>query len=545
MMAAMLNQQLIKQIVIFFFLLAMATFVSFWPITTTSQSLSPPPYDYLLRGGMVVDGSGSPRFRADVAVRDDRIVRISRETLPADLAKMTLDVSGLIVAPGFIDSHAHVAVKLHEYPLAENFLRQGITTILATNHSQDQPWPLDEYAASLRIAPNVCFFAGHTWTRKQVMGLENRAPTAVELEKMKSLVDASMRQGALGLATGLEYVPATFATTEEVIELAKVAARHGGVYVTHMRDEGPGLWKSVEEVIRIAREARIPAQINHHKASGAAQFGWTKQTLAMIDAARAEGLNITHDVYPYTAFSTLSEIMFPAWALADGAEAFARRVANAATRRRLEREMLAIFPTMAGRDLASVQFRVLPADQRFNGRTLRDYVRNLKQPPTLEAGIKALSELQLKGGFEGIFHAMDEADVVRLLRHTWAMIETDGDLVGWGQGFPHPRSYGAFPRVLARYVREQKVLTLEEAIRRMTSLPAAQFKLSERGQLREGLFADIVVFDAERIQDHATYTDPHRYSTGVAHLLVNGAPVIRNGALTGEKPGRVLLRGSR
>jgi len=359
---------------------------------------------------------------------------------------------------------------------------------------------------------------------------------------MKGLVDASMRQGALGLATGLEYVPATFARTDEIVELAKIAAKYGGVYVTHMRDEGPKLIEAVKETIHIARQAHIPAQINHHKASGAAHYGLTKQTIALIDAARSEGLDLAHDIYPYTAFSTYSDLMFPAWALADGQEALARRVANPATRRRIEREMRTIFPAMAGRDLTSVQFRVLPADQRYNGRTLADFVRGRKQLPTIANGIRALIDLQLQGGFDGIFHAMDEDDVVRLLRHPWTMIETDGDLVGWGQGFPHPRSYGAFPRVLARYVRERNVLTLPEAIRRMTSLPAQQMRLPERGLLREGLFADVVVFDEAKIEDRATYTEPHQYATGIVHLIVNGTPVIQSGALTGEKPGRVLRR---
>lgn len=500
-------------------------------------------YDLLLRGGTVVDGSGKTRFRADVAIKGERLAKIDPAGIAAEQSAQVIDATGLTIAPGFIDSHAHVAVDLDKYPLAENFLRQGITTIMATNHSQDQPWPLDQYAATLRSAPNVGFFAGHTWTRKQVLGLEDRAPSPDELEKMKAYVEASMRQGALGLATGLEYVPAIFSDTREVIELAKVAAKYGGVYVTHLRDEGPKLIEAVQEAIRIAREASIPAQINHHKASGAAHYGWTKQTLALIDAARTEGLDVTHDVYPYTAFSTYSDIMFPAWALADGKEAFARRAADPATRRKLESEMRTIFPTMAGRDLTSVQFRVLAADERYNGRTLDDYVRGRKQASTLANGIKALIDLQLKDGFIGIFHAMDEADVVRLLRHPWAMIETDGDLIGWGEGFPHPRSYGSFPRVLARYVREQRVLTLEEAIRRMTSLPSQQMRLRERGLLREGMFADVVVFNAEKIEDHATYTDPHRFATGVAHLLVNGAVVMQNGALTGNKPGRVLRRG--
>ena len=514
--------------------------VFWWHEAGTRAAL--PVYDLLLRGGTVVDGSGAVGFRADLAIKGDRIAKIERAGLPAEQARRTVDVTGLTIAPGFIDSHAHVAVNLHEYPLAENFLRQGITTLMATNHSQDQPWPLDQYAATLRMAPNVGYFAGHTWTRKQVMGLQNRDPDASELEKMKGLVDASMRQGALGLATGLEYVPATFARTDEIVELAKIAAKYGGVYVTHMRDEGPKLIEAVKETIHIARHARIPTQINHHKASGAAHYGLTKQTIALIDAARSEGLDVAHDIYPYTAFSTYSDLLFPAWALADGQEALARRVADPATRRRIEREMRTIFPSMAGRDLTSVQFRVLPADQRYNGRTLADFVRGRKQLPTIANGIRALIDLQLQGGFDGIFHAMDEADVVRLLRHPWTMIETDGDLVGWGEGFPHPRSYGAFPRVLARYVRERNVLTLPEAIRRMTSLPAQQMRLRERGLLREGLYADVVVFDEAKVEDRATYTKPHQYATGIVHLLVNGAPVIQSGALTGEKPGRVLRR---
>ncbi|MCS6816782.1 MAG: D-aminoacylase [Blastocatellia bacterium] len=519
---------------------AISVLVGIVPISAVSPAFVERPYDILIRGGIVVDGTGAPRFRADVAIRGDRIARVDRSGIPADQAAVVLEADGLIIAPGFIDHHAHIATNIHEYPLAENFLRQGITTILASLHSGDQPWPLDAYAASLKIAPNVGFFAGHTWIRKQVLGLENRAPTPSELERMKALVEESMKQGALGLSTGLLYVPAFYATTEEIIELAKVAARYGGIYVTHMRDEGPGLIRSVEETIRIAREAGIPAQINHHKVVGAAQFGWSRRTLELIDAARAEGLDIKHDLYPYTASSTGSSILFPQWALAGGARAFAERIADPQTRARIEREMRAIFRERAGQDLRSIQFRTVPSAPQYNGKTLADMVRDRGLPPTIESGIQVVIELQLAGGFSAIYHSMDEEDVKRIMQHPWAMFETDGDLVGYGEGFPHPRSYGAFPRVLARYVRELKVLTLEEAIRRMTSLSAAQIGQFERGVIREGMYADIVVFDPERIQDLATYTDPHRYSVGVVHLLVNGVLVIRNAALTGEKPGRVL-----
>jgi N-acyl-D-aspartate/D-glutamate deacylase len=498
------------------------------------------PYDILIRGGTVVDGTGAARFRADVAIKGDRIVRVDRSGIPADQASTVLDVGGLVVAPGFIDNHAHIATNIHEYPLAENFIRQGITTILASLHSGDQPWPLDAYAVAMKVAPNVGFFAGHSWVRRQVLGMENRAPTTQELERMKALVEQSMKQGALGLSTGLLYVPAFYAKTEEVIELAKVAARHGGIYVTHMRDEGPGLIRSVEETIRIAREAGIPAQINHHKAVGAAQFGWSRRTLAMIDSARAEGLDVKHDLYPYTASSTGSSILFPQWSLAGGSKEFAGRIADPKIRAQIETEMRSIFRERAGQNLASIQFRVVSKDTRYNGKTLADMVRDLKMPDTIESGIKVVIELQLAGGFSAIYHSMDEEDVKRILQHPWSMIETDGDPVGYGEGFPHPRSYGAFPRVLARYVRELKVLTLEEAIRKMTSAPAEQIGHRERGLIREGMYADIVVFNPGQIRDLATYTDPHRYATGVIHLLVNGVPVIRNSALTGEKPGHAL-----
>lgn len=497
-------------------------------------------YDVVLRGGTVVDGSGGPRFRADVAVRGGRIVRVDPAGIPADQGARVLNARGLVVAPGFVDNHAHVATDIARMPLAENFLRQGVTTILASLHAQDEPWPLDAYAASLRAAPNVGFFAGHSWIRARVLGLANRAATPTELAHMRALVDSSMRQGALGLATGLEYVPANYASTEEVVALAAGAARHGGIYFTHLRDEGPALLPAVREAIRVAREAGLPAQINHLKASGAAQFGASRLALALLDSARAAGVDISADVYPYTAFSTISDVLFPQWALADGPQAFARRAADPATRARIEREMRAIFPQQAGRDLASVQFREIPADRRYDGRTLADYVRARGRPPTIAEGVRALVDLQRAGGFIGIFHAMDEGDVVRILRHPWTTVDSDGDLVGYGRGFPHPRSYGAFPRVLARYVRERRVLTLEEAVRKMTSSAAEHVGQRERGLVRAGFYADLVAFDAAGVRDLATYTDPHRFPVGVVHVLVNGVPVVRDGALTGERPGRVL-----
>jgi N-acyl-D-aspartate/D-glutamate deacylase len=498
-----------------------------------------PLFDVVLAGGTVVDGLGNPAYRADVGIADDRITAIARDGIPAETAAVVVDVSGLIVAPGFIDNHAHVQTTIHEFPLAVNFTRQGITTLIASLHSGDQPWPLDEYASSLVIAPNIGFFAGHTWTRMQVLGMENRAPDSDELQQMRELVEESMRQGALGLSTGLLYVPANYAETEEVIELAKVASQHGGIYVTHMRDEATGLLDSVNETIRIAREADIPAQINHHKASGAGQWGWSEQSLSLIDAAREEGLDIRHDLYPYAASSTRSAVLFPQWVLAGGPEEFAKRVTDPEMLPEIREQMHDIFmKARTGDDLSRLQIRVLPSDPSYNGKTLADMAADRGLPNNVETGIDLAIELQLKGGFSAIFHAMDEQDVIRIMQHPISMIETDGDPVAYGVGFPHPRSYGAFPRVLARYVRELGVLTLEEAVRKMTSMPADQYNQHERGRIVEGTFADIVVFDRDTISDQATYTDPHRYPTGIHHVMVNGHFVIRGGALTGERPGR-------
>lgn len=506
-----------------------------------AQGAPPPRFDVVIRNGTVVDGSGGARYRADLGISGGRIISVAREGLPPRSGRAELDAAGLVVSPGFIDHHAHIATNIHERPLAENFLFQGITTIVASLHSGDVPWPLSAYMDSLRTAPNIGFFCGHSWIRKEVLGLANRAPTAAELDRMRSLTDRCMRDGALGLSTGLLYVPANYATIDEVIELAKVAARHGGIYVTHMRDEARGLLASVREAIRVGEEAGLPVQINHHKAAGAGQFGWSTMTLALIDSARRRGVDVKHDLYPYAAGSTGSGVLFPQWALGGGPDSLKARVANPAVRARLETEMLErIRADWAGDELARIQFRELYSDRSYDGKTMADLAVARGLPVSAVTGVQLAIELQLKGGFSAIYHMMDERDVVQIMKHPQAMFETDGDPIGYGQGFPHPRSYGAFARVLGRYVREQKVLTLEEAIRRMTSMSADQIGQPDRGRIAEGKAADIVVFDADRIIDLATYQDPHRFSTGMVHILINGVTVLRDGSLTGAKPGRVL-----
>lgn len=502
-------------------------------LAAAATAAAGPKFDLIIRNGTIIDGTRRQRYKGDLAISGSRIAAIARQ-LPARATATVIDATGKIVAPGFIDNHAHL-VTLESHPLAENFLRQGITTIFATLHSQDQAWPMAAYRERVKMAPNVGLFAGHTWIRKRVMALANRAPSAEELDRMRALVRQSMEEGALGLASGLEYVPANYAKTEELIELAKEIAPFGGYYATHMRDEGPGLLDAVDEALRIGREARVPVLINHLKATGASQFGWTKRAMDRIDSAVKRGQRVAFDAYPYTAFSTYADVMFPSWALADGPDAFAKRTADPATRQRLVKEMIRLFPEQAGAGPDSIQ---LPG-----GKTLAVYLADHGRPSTIPEAAEALIELQRKGGFIGVFHAMSEEDVRAVLAHPRAMFESDGDLVDPASGaFPHPRSYGAFPRVLAKYVREEKLLTLEAAIHKMTALPAQWWGLSDRGTLKAGMQADAVIFDAPAVRDVATYTDPNHYSEGIEHVIVNGTVALSAGKMTGAKPGHFLTR---
>jgi N-acyl-D-aspartate/D-glutamate deacylase len=499
-------------------------------------------YDVVLRGGSVVDGTGAPARRADVGIAGDRIVAIG-DRLAAPDGATVLDVRGLIVAPGFIDPHAHITT-IAEHPDAENFLRQGITTIFNSLHSLDQPYPLGAFLDTLRVAPNTLWSAGHTWARKRVMGLANRAPTAAELTSMQTLVDEAMRDGAFGVGTGLEYVPAVYANRAEVEALAQASARAGALYVTHLRDEGSALDAAIAEALAVGRAASLPTHISHLKSTGVANWHRVDTILARFDSLNAAGARVTFDVYPYTAYSTYSDVLMPSWALAGGLGAFTERAADRATRDRMIREVQPLFLAQTAGTASSVRFRTLPSAPAFVGRTLADYLVAQGRDTTLAAIAEALVALQAEGGFTAIVEAMSEDDVERLLRHDAGMVSSDGDLVRPGVGFPHPRSYGAFPRVLARYVRERGVLSLEEAIARMTGRPAQTLGLTDRGVLRAGAFADVVVFDATTIADRGTFTEPHQYPIGVQHLFVNGTAVIRDGAPTGARPGRALRRGA-
>lgn len=498
-------------------------------------------FDLLIRGGRLVDGTGNPWLRADVAVRGDRIARIGH--LPDAAADRVLDAGGLVVAPGFVDPHTHAVRGIFDVPTADNYLLQGVTTLTEGNDGSS-PWPIGEHLARIAdagVSPNWAVFAGQGTIRRTVMGSDDREPTRDELDRMRALVAEAMEEGAFGLSTGLFYVPGSFTAAEEVIALSAVAAGYGGIYISHMRDEALGLLDSVRETIRIGAEAGIPVQITHHKALGRGAWGRSADSLALVDAARARGIDVTIDQYPYTASQTSITAVVPQWAQAGGTQALIARLRDPETRRRIREEIIhRIEHDRGGGDPANVVIGLCAWDRSLEGKSLADVLAGRGVEATLAHAADLVMEIVENGGARAIYHAMDEGDVERIMRHPATAVGSDGGVSVFGAGVPHPREYGTFARVLGRYVRERGVLTLEEAVRKMSGATAARLGLQDRGLLREGFFADVAVFDPGRIIDRATFEDPHRYADGVEYVLVNGVLVVDGGAHTGARPGRVL-----
>jgi N-acyl-D-amino-acid deacylase len=516
-------------------------------LSLISQNPAQQRFDLLITGGTVIDGSGTPRFRADVAIRGDRIVTVSRTPLRNARAERVIDARGRVVAPGFIDLHAHLDPLL-QLPGAESAVRQGVTTALG-GPDGSAPWPLSPYLASAdarRLGINVAFLAGHNTVRRAVMGMANRAPTAAELGRMRTMVAQAMGDGAFGLSTGLIYLPGNYANIQEIVALAQVAADSGGIYTSHLRAEGLGLLEAVGEALEIGRRAHIPVVLTHHKVIGKAMWGASRRTLAMVDSARAAGTDVMLDQYPYTATYTGIGVLVPPWAMADGDSAFARRLATPALRDSIARGIVFnILNDRGGGDISRVQLARVAWDTTLEGRTLADWARRDGRDPTPEVGAELVIAALGRGGASAIYHVLDEQDVERIMRHPQTMIASDGRLVRPGDGHPHPRWYGTFPRALAVYVRDRHVLTLEAAIHKMTGLPAGRLGLADRGRLAEGSHADIVIFDADRVRDRATFEDPHQYPDGIDYVIVNGALVVDDGRFTDVRAGRVLRRGDK
>jgi dihydroorotase/N-acyl-D-amino-acid deacylase len=510
-----------------------------------APATAPAAYDLLITGGTIIDGTGAPRYAGDVAVRDGRIVRVSHERLARTSAARLIDATGLIVAPGFVDLHAHLDPLLR-LPDAESHVRQGVTTALG-NPDGGGSWPLGAYldsARALGVGMNVAFLIGHNTVRSEVMGSDDRAPTADELRRMRAMVAQAMDEGAFGLSTGLRYTPGAYSETGEVVALAEEAARRGGIYTSHLREEGLGLISGVAEAIEIGRRARIPIVLTHHKAIGAPMWGASERTLAMIDSARAAGVDVMADQYPYTATYTGINVLVPPWALAGGRDAFLVRVDDPAQRDSVLAGIVwNIVNDRGGSDLRRVQLARVDWDRSLEGRTLHDWAAREGMAPTPENGALLVVEAIRRGGASAIYHVLHEDDVTRIMRHPMTAIASDGRLVRPGEGHPHPRWYGTFPRVLGHYVREQRVLTLEDAVRKMTSLPADRLGMDERGRIAEGAAADLVLFDPETVIDRATFQAPHQYPAGIPFVIVNGVVSVDGGEFVDARAGRVLRRG--
>jgi N-acyl-D-amino-acid deacylase len=504
-----------------------------------AEGQTPPRFDLVLIGGRVVDGSGAPPRRADVGITDGRIAALG--PLSKQDGRDAIDATGLVVAPGFIDVHTH-ADDISEKPRAENFVRMGVTSIVAGNCGSSA---LDVGESLNRVrqigsAVNFATLIGHNTVRRAAMGTENRLPTIPELAKMKSLVWRAMTDGAVGFSTGLQYVPGTYARIPELIELARVAGNAGGVYASHMRNEGTALEESVRETIRVGEAGGARIQISHLKVDSPNRWGASVKALALIDQARARGTAVSGDQYAYTAASSSLGIRFPSWALEGGQEKLAARLDDPPTWTRIKGEMRKL---LAERGLSDLSFAVVAshrADPSLNGLTMKQVAARLKGSETADAQFDAAREMMLRGGASMVYHFMSEEDVERIMKHPQIGIASDSSVLTSGEGVPHPRGYGNNVRVLGEYVRRRGVITVEEAIRKMTSLPAAQFRFSRRGLIREGFAADLVIFDPATVADTATFDRPHAFAAGVPHVIVNGVPVVRNGEHTGARSGQVL-----
>jgi N-acyl-D-aspartate/D-glutamate deacylase len=508
-------------------------------------------YDLVIRNGRVLDGMGNPWILADVAIRDGRFAAIGRV---AGRGEREIDARGLYVTPGWIDMMDQSGSVLPDNGLAENKLRMGVTTAIGGEGGFPVPASrIGEYFATLEqrgISINFGSYYSQTQARFAVLGTSSRAPDARELDRMKASMDTAMRAGAMGMTTALIYPPSSYTTTGELVEVAKVAARYGGIYASHIRGEGKEVVASVRELIEIAERAGLPGEVFHLKA--AYQPGWgvlMDSVRQLIEAARGRGVDVAADLYVYTAGGTGLEATIPSWAHEGGTDSLKARLRDPATRERLKREIVTgspgwwnIIEAAGGWNGVVLANARNPGNARFNGKRLPDIARE-----TGKSEVDAAWDIVLEGSGRvmAIYHMMSEPDVETALRFPWTSIGSDAGASrsasqGDDLGLPHPRAYGNHVRVISRYVRDRKVLSLEEAVRKMTSWPATRMRLSHRGSIKEGHWADVTIFDLETLDDRATYEDPTQFPTGVEWVIVNGAVAIERGRHTGARAGKVL-----
>ena len=498
-------------------------------------------YDLILRNGRVLDGAGNPWFRGDIAIRGDRIAAVG--DLGDARASEEWDVTGLYVSPGFIDTHSHAGGGLATPGLshARPLLAQGITTVFV-NPDGGGPVDLPGQRAELErdgLGVNAAQMVPHGSVRRDVLGTEDRLATPEEMDRMRGLVRAGMEAGAWGLSSGPFYVPGSYSDTHELVELARVTAPFGGVYTSHVRDESNytiGVVAALDEVITVAREAGIPGVHTHVKVLGPPVWGFSRALVHRIDEARRAGVEVYADQYPYPASATsLNAALLPRWAEAGGNDSLMARMDRPGDATRIREAVVENLARRGGAD--RIQFRRVQWDESLEGRLLSEIARDRGEDP-----VDTALWIFRQGGASIVSFNMHEDDVRTLMAQPWTMTASDGDLVPWQEGVPHPRSYGTFPRKIRHYVLDEGVVPLEEAIRSMTSLPARVFRMGDRGLIEPGRVADLVVFDLDRLRDLATFTEPHQLAEGMVHVLVNGRAAIRDGAFTDVRAGRVLRK---
>ena len=496
-------------------------------------------YDVLITNARIADGTGAPLIQGSVAIKAARIVAVGEVK---GTATTVIDAMQHVVAPGFIDVHTH-SEEIASKPMAENFVRMGVTTIITGNcgYSRTDVATFFKELDEKGITINVATLIGHGSVREQGMGGRFiRAPNAEQLKTMQSLVEQAMKDGAVGMSTGLIYVPGSFAKTDEIVALAKIAAAHGGIYASHMRFETAKIFGAIDELTTIAREAKVRAELSHIKLSSPAAWGKTAEVLAKLDKARAEGLDITHDQYVYTASSTKLGQLIPDAALEGTPKDFAKRLDDPEQWKKVVEGMLDILHRGQRTDYSYAVIASCGWDRSLAGKTVPQAAKQKLGSESLESQIELILQIQRSGGASAIFHGIHEDDLRVFLQHPLTMIASDGGPKDLRDAVTHPRSFGNNARVLGQYVRELKLLTLEAAIHKMTSLPAQTFRLKDRGVLKPGAWADVVIFDPATVMDKSTFDDPIHFSEGFSHVLVRGVPVLRDGKMTGTRPGRSL-----
>jgi N-acyl-D-amino-acid deacylase len=496
-------------------------------------------YDLIIRNGRIVDGTGNPWFRAAVGVKNGRIAAVG--ALPNATADRVIDAGGRVIAPGFIDVHTHIERTVERIPGGDNYLLDGVTTVI-TGNCGGSTLDLGAWFTKLEqlgLGLNVASLIGHNTVRSEVMGTANRPATPDEIASMQKLVAKGMQDGAVGFSTGLIYIPGTYSNTSEVVSLAKAASQFNGAYASHMRDEGERVLDAITEAVTVGRETGMPVQLSHFKIDNRRLWGSSDKSLALVEKFRGEGVDVVVDQYPYDRSSTNLGITLPSWALADGPQALKERLSSPETRAKIIAAMKARLSELGHEDYEYAMVARYKPDQSYEGKTIRE-IAVAKNRPAVDGQIEIILEIMAAGNAQMVYHSMGNEDVERIMRYPFTAVASDGGIVALGEGVPHPRSYGNNARVLAEYVRVRGTLHLEDAIRRMTTLPARTFQFRDRGIIREGAAADIVIFDPAKVQDKATFQQPHQYSEGFDYVLVNGKIAVDSGKLTGARGGQVI-----